>query len=271
MKTNYTFDKDGNIYWGYTSGSFMIAEDVSMYTWRYKEYAGVDENGKSLWYKNVYEKDENDEIIYYDKNGNRIADPSNYEGVMHEKPVDRETTDTWSQGDYYVTHKTSVPRFFGGFGTTFQAYGFDLSVNTSFQIGGYQYDGTYQQFMSSPTSQNAGYNFHKDLLNDWSSENTGSNIPRMVFDDTYSAGGSTRFLTSSTYLNIENINLGYTLPASLTQKFQVNALRLYLACDNVYYFSKRQGFDPRQSYSETSNATRYSPMRTFSVGLNVTF
>ncbi len=271
LKTNYTFDKDGNIYYGYTSGSFMIAEDISMYTWRYKEFAGLGENGESLWYKNIYEEDENGNTVYYDVNDNVVADPSTYLGVMHEKVVGRETTDTWSQGDYYVTHKTSVPRFFGGLGTTLQAYGFDFSINTSFQIGGYQYDGTYAQFMASPTSSNAGYNFHKDLLNAWSVENTGSSIPRMVFDDTYSAGASTRFLTSSSYFNIENINLGYTFPTSLTRKFEVQALRLYLACENVYYFSKRQGFDPRQSYSSTTNATYYSPMRTFSVGLNVTF
>ncbi|MBO4606706.1 MAG: hypothetical protein J5682_02270, partial [Prevotella sp.] len=63
----------------------------------------------------------------------------------------------------------------------------------------------------------------------------------------------------------------YTLPTSLVRKMQMQALRIYLACENVYYFSKRQGFDPRQSYSSTANATYYSPMRTFSVGLNVTF
>ena len=271
LKTNYTFDKDGNIYYGYTSGSFMIAEDISMYTWRYKEFAGLGENGESLWYKNVYETDADGNTIYYDMNDNVVADPSTYLGVMHEKVIDRETTDTWSQGDYYVTHKTSVPRFFGGLGTTFQAYGFDFSINTSFQIGGYQYDGTYAQFMSTPTSQNGGYNFHKDVLNAWSTDNTGSKIPRRVFDDTYSAGASTRFLTNSSYLNIENINFGYTLPTSLVRKMQMQALRIYLACENVYYFSKRQGFDPRQSYSSTANATYYSPMRTFSVGLNVTF
>jgi len=271
LKTNYTFDKDGNVYYGYTSGSFMIAEDISMYTWRYKEYAGVGENGESLWYKNIYETDDNGNTIYYDKNNNVVADLNTFDGVAHEKVIGRETTDTWASADYYVTKKTSIAPFFGGLGTTLQAYGVDFSINTSFQLGGYQYDGTYQQFMSSPTSQNAGYNFHKDMLNAWSLENNGSNIPRVVFDDTYSAGGSTRFLTSSSYFNIENINLGYTIPASITRKAQIQALRIYLACENVFYFSKRKGFDPRQSYSSTTNATYYSPMRTFSVGLNVTF
>ena len=125
--------------------------------------------------------------------------------------------------------------------------------------------------MSSPTASSAGYNFHKDLLNSWTTEKANNSIPRFCFSDNYSAGASTRFLTNSSYLNIENINFGYTLPASLTRKAAIEALRLYLACENVVYFSKRKGFDPRQSYSDTTNATYYSPMRTFSVGLNVTF
>jgi hypothetical protein len=82
---------------------------------------------------------------------------------------------------------------------------------------------------------------------------------------------STRFFTDASYLNIENINFGYTLPRNFTRKFQVEGLRLYFAAENVYYWSKRKGFDPRQSYSGAPNATTYSPMRTLSGGLTVTF
>ena len=60
-----------------------------------------------------------------------------------------------------------------------------------------------------------------------------------------------RFLTSSSYLNIENINFDYTLPSSLIKKFEVNSLRVYVACQNVGYFSARKGFDPCQTYSDT--------------------
>jgi hypothetical protein len=82
---------------------------------------------------------------------------------------------------------------------------------------------------------------------------------------------STRFLTNGSYLNIENINLGYTFPAKWTKAALINSLRIYVAAENVFYWSKRKGFDPRQSYSETTNATRYSPMRTFSGGITLQF
>jgi hypothetical protein len=125
--------------------------------------------------------------------------------------------------------------------------------------------------MSSPTSNNTGSAFHADLLNSWSAQNKESNLPRFQFDDTYTAGTSTRFLTKASYLNIENINFGYSLPRTLLSKAQINGLRLYLQAQNVFYWSKRRGYDPRQTYSGNTDATNYSPMRTISAGVKLTF
>jgi len=51
----------------------------------------------------------------------------------------------------------------------------------------------------------------------------------------------------------------------------INSLRVYMSAENVFYWSKRKGFDPRQSYDETTNATFYSPMRTISGGVSFEF
>ena len=242
ISTEYTADGKG--YKGYSSGSVFIAEDLPMFTWRMKEYAGVDENGESLWYRNT--KD----------------DAGNVTG--------RETTKTYADADYYITEETSIPKVYGGFGTKLKVYGVDFGINFTYQIGGKQYDGTYAYFMSSPTGS-TGYNYHKDLLKSWTPENTGSNIPRFQLNDQYSAAASTRFLTNASFLNIQNINVGYTLPSRWTKKMAISSLRLYMSAENVFYWSKRKGFDPRQSYNETTNATYYSPMRTISGGVTFEF
>jgi TonB-linked SusC/RagA family outer membrane protein len=243
-KTSTLYDADLNEYKGYGS-TFFYTEGSSLYTWRLKDYAGVDATtGESLWWKNTLDEDGN--------------------------VTGRETTNSWSDASYYITNETTIPKFYGGFGTTVKAYGFDFSVNFTYQVGGKQYDGTYATFMSSPSSD-AGYNFHKDILNSWSEDNTGSNIPRLQYGDTYSAAASTRFLTDASYLNFQNLNFGYTLPTGLTKKILIENLRLYLTCENLCYWSKRKGFDPRQSFSGSTNATYYSPMRTVSVGASLTF
>ena len=241
---NTEYAADGKGYKGYSSGNFFIAEDLPMFTWRMKEYAGVNENGESLWYQNT--KDESGNI------------------------VGRETTKTYADADYYITEETSIPKVYGGFGTKLKVYGVDFGINFTYQIGGKQYDGTYAYFMSSP-SGSAGYNYHKDLLKAWTPENTGSNIPRFQLNDQYSAASSTRFLTDASFLNIQNINLGYTLPSRWTNKMAINSLRVYVSAENVFYWSKRKGFDPRQSYDETTNSTYYSPMRTISGGVTFEF
>ena len=274
-KTTVLYGTDGKAWEGYNNGNFYYAEGLSMYSWYIRDYAGVDpETGKPLWYKNVYEttkdKDGNDVDVWYDRKGNVLASAED-DPFARKKVIDRETTDVWSEADYYVVGETTVPDFYGGFGTTLKAYGFDFSINCSYQIGGKQYDGTYATFMAPPTSQNSGNNFHVDAYKAWSATNTNSNIPRWQFDDLNTGSMTTRFLTDASYLNIENINLGYTFPKNWLSAAQINALRLYVSAENVFYWSKRKGFDPRQSYSETTNATYYSPMRTISGGITVTF
>ena len=244
-KTNTEYTADGKAYQGYTSGSFFIGEDLSMFTWRLKEYAGVDPNtGESLWYKNEL-----------DENGNVIG---------------RTTTNQWGDATYYITEETTLPKVYGGFGTSLKIYGVDLAINFTYQLGGMQYDNTYAYFMSSP-SGSTGSNYHKDLLNAWTPENPNSNIPRFQLNDSYSAAASTRFLTKASYLNIQNINVGYTLPSKWTKKLAIESLRLYMSAENVFYWSKRKGFDPRQSFSVAADATYYSPMRTISGGVTFTF
>ena len=206
-----------------------------------------------------------------DASGNKIeTDKDDADGAKFQTGHTVETTKKYSEATYYVTGKSAIPALYGGFGTSFQAYGFDFSVNFSYQIGGWGYDSTYARFMAPPTGSNAGYNFHVDALQAWTKDNPSQTIPRWQFGDTDATSTSTRFLTKASYLNIENIALGYTLPARWTRKALINSARLYVAADNLWYWSARQGFDPRQGYTG-SNATNYSPMRSVSGGVTLKF
>ena len=285
-KTNVVFGTDGKAYEGYNSGNFYITEGSSMYSWYMKDFAGVDQQtGKPLWYKNVYEKhqsvvddvpqvdDDGNPIMvdsWFDRNGTLLAS-QNDDDFSRRKVIDRETTDVYADADYYVVDKTTIAPVFGGFGTSVKAYGFDFAINFTYQLGGKQYDATYASFMSPPTSSTAGRNIHVDAYKSWTKDNPSASIPRWQFDDLYTGSMSTCYLTDASYLNIQNINLGYTIPKKFTQKALINNLRIYVSAENVFYWSKRKGFDPRQSYSETANATRYAPIRTISGGLSVTF
>ena len=232
-------------YEGYANGTRFVGEGLPLNTFYIAKYAGVNQDtGKSMWYKDVL--DENDKVI------------------------GQTTTEEYSEATQYLCG-APTPDIYGGFGTNLEFYGFDFSASFTYSIGGLSYDSGYAGFMSSPTSSGVGSNFHKDVFKAWSPTNKDSNIPRFQYQDQYSASESDRFLTDASYLNFQNVQLGYTFPERLTRKLQISRLRLYIACDNVVYWSHRQGFDPRFSFSGTTNSAVNSPVRTVSGGINLTF
>lgn len=231
---------------GYSSDSYFYGEGESLYTFRIKKFAGIDkETGESMWYMN--ERDADNKLT-----GNIV------------------TTKTYGNADFYLCG-TALPDAYGGFGTSFNTYGFDFAIDFTYQLGGQVYDGTYAGLMASPYGSSRGRAMHKDLLNAWTPENKNSSIPQMVYNDQYVASTSDRFLTSASYLALQNINFGYTLPSKATKKIDVEKIRFYLSCDNVAIWSKRKGLDPRQSITGSVTNAYYAPIRTISGGINISF
>ena len=258
--------KPGQSLWYYNNPIYKGYEyDETTGTETYVYYQKYDEASGT----GKYITDKEDNKFAVDDNGNLIeVAASADDAALFQTGHTVDVTNSWSTGSYYMNNKSSIPDLYGGFGTTLKAYGFDFSINFTYQLGGYMTDGTYQTFMACPTTSTLGYNYHADVLKAWSPTNTSSDIPRWQLGDSYSASASTRFLTKASYLNLQNVSLGYTLPAALTRKAQINSLRVYAVAENLWYKSARQGFDPRQGYSGT-NATYYSPMRTVSVGVTI--
>mgnify|MGYP002512549646 FL=1 len=163
-----------------------------------------------------------------------------------------------------------MPDVYGGLSTTIEAFGFDLSIATAFQVGGYCYDGTYGGLMGS----NAGSNFHIDMFKRWQKPGDITDVPRLENANMNMTGGVTndRFLTSSDYFSLKNVQLGYTVPKAWLKKFTgIESLRVYAVGDNLFLGSKRYGLDPRQSLSGATSSDSYSAMRTVSFGVNVAF
>ena len=238
---------------GYSSGNYFYGEGEPLYTYRLRRYAGPDaETGDArYWHKVTATEVKNNK---YDGKG---------EGELVAIPYADLTSN-----DYFLCG-SALPTTYGGFGTSLRAFGFDFSIDFNYSLGGQVYDGQYALYMGNPTSTGRGYTFHADILKAWSPENPTSNIPRLQYDDQYATSTSDRFLTSANYLSLQNINFGYTLPQNIVRKMYLTKLRVYLACDNVWIWSKRQGIDPRQSISGTVNNTYYAPIRTISGGISV--
>ena len=229
----------------------IITEGGSLYDAYMYKYAGVDQNtGQALYYYNIK-----------DENGKETGEIG--------------TTANFSQADKYNCGSV-LPKLYGGFGTTLYAYGFDLSAQFQFQLGGKIYDGAYQALMHTQAA--AGQAWHKDALKAWTPENRNTDVPRMDGDTQVGQSAVDRFQISSNYLSLNNLTLGYTFPKNLISPLTLSALRIYVAGENLFVWSKRKGLDPRYSlgiggYTSGSglNTNSYSAMRTITAGLTVTF
>lgn len=259
--TILALDPDIPVEEGIKGSSSIQKVGGSVYNGYMFKYAGVDpENGKALYY---YEK-------AVDDAQGRKPDAEDWVPTYV-----TDKTDNFDQATKYDIGSV-MPKLYGGFGTSLNAYGFDFSVQFSYQLGGKYYDGSYQAMMFSQNQ--TGSVMHKDLLKAWTKENPNTDVPKLNGD--YSVGQSAvdRFLISSNYLSINNVTLGYTFPQKWTSKIKMSALRIYVTGENLAVFSARKGVDPRFSMGTGSftsgtgiNTGAYSAMRNITGGISVTF
>lgn len=97
--------------------------------------------------------------------------------------------------------------------------------------------------------------------------NLTSKNPRLAYNSSApSSASSSLHLEKGNFLKLRNLQIGYTLPAKLSQKFMVQRLRFYLSGENLFAITGFSGQDPEQRAT-----VAYSTMRQYSAGVNITF
>ena len=112
------------------------------------------------------------------------------------------------------------------------------------------------------------------FLGRWTGEGTSNKYPIYIQGDATNWQASDLYIHDGSYLRLKNIELGYTIPESITSKVFISRLRLYVAAENLLTFTKYWGFDPEISSAATSCGVDfgvYPQPRVLRVGANVTF
>lgn len=123
---------------------------------------------------------------------------------------------------------------------------------------------------------NSGSNFLKSTLNAWTPQNTDTDVPRAIYNDPNgNLKESDRFLENGNFVRLRQIQLGYTLPASLTRKVFIESLRFYVSAENLFTITGYKGVDPEFSRANVLNTGIdrhiYPFTRSFTVGAHLTF
>jgi TonB-linked SusC/RagA family outer membrane protein len=195
----------------------------------------------------------------------------------------------------------ALPRGIGGFGQNFAWKGFDASVFFNFSYGGkianynkLEYASTYSNGANLLSIFNDRYRTVDPATGaqvQYASATTGAigaapdvlnalNANAKYWIPVQSIewdNNQTFALENGSFIRINNITLGYTIPNKVTQRFKVSNLRVFVTGNNIATITGYSGYDPDVSTRRASPVTAgadYSAFprsRVFVAGLNVSF
>ena len=224
-----------------------------------------------------------------------VVDNSAIIGANYMIPGAMKLKDLTGDGKVTVADRKVIgnasPDFTGGFNFSGFLYGFDFSANFNYMIGNQVYNANKVEFTSSRKFSN------RNLLNlmtvdqrwtniDWA---TGEQISDPATLKSLNSGktmwspaiGTAVFsdwaVEDASFLRLQSVTLGYTLPENLTQKAHIRRARVYVTGTNLFCLTKYSGYDPEV---DTRRATPLTPGVDYSAypksigfvaGLNLTF
>ena len=193
------------------------------------------------------------------------------------------------------------PKFFGGLNQSFSWKGFDCSIFVNFVYGNKIVNDNKLEFSSGYTP---GATLLGIMKNRWHTvDQNGNAYEQLVAGKVVGASpdslaalnkgakiwipvvgsSSTTFAPNSwaiedgSFLRINNVTIGYTLPQSVTRQLHIARLRVYATVNNLAVLTSYSGYDPEVSVRNSNPVTggvdysAYPRSRTYQGGINVTF
>lgn len=154
--------------------------------------------------------------------------------------------------------------------------GLNLSVDfKGFDIGANAYAALGQEIIRNYERQQPYANQQAYWLNRWTGAGSTNEYPRLTTGATRNTVFSDFYVEDGSFLRLRNVQLGYTLPTSVSQKIGMNYFRFYLAANNLLTLTRYQGFDPdvgsgNPLFAGVDNGI-YPQAKTFMAGFNIKF
>jgi len=199
------------------------------------------------------------------------AHPSQVALGAEASPGDIRYADTNGDGVINADDRTyigdPIPDLTMGLNLNFQLMGFDFIAYAYASIGN-EMVRNYER--TQPNVNRLGY-----VLDRWTGEGTGTEVPRVTTAATANAIFSDFYVEDASFLRLQNIQLGYTVPGGLTQRIRIENLRVYAGISNLFTLTRYMGYDPAASSGAPVGAgfdAGFYPLpRIYSVGLNLNF
>ena len=168
---------------------------------------------------------------------------------------------------------SAIPDFVWGMTNSFEYKGFDLSVQVNGVQGGdinmLEYTGVFGRGNGTMNTTAEYYN------NYWTPTRTDAKYPAPTRKNYEGTDLSGTLIYKGTYVNIQNISFGYTLPKNIAKLGGFSHVRIYSTIQNALFITKFPGFNPEtnfkgdQTTSQGVDRGSYPLARTISFGLNI--
>lgn len=160
-----------------------------------------------------------------------------------------------------------IPKLTTGFNLNMTYKNFDFATSLYASVGNDAVR-SYERFLTYSNKPTL-------YLDRWTGEGTSNTVPRASINAGNNYLFSDFYVEDASYLRIQNIQVGFTLPSDVLDKIKIDKLRLYIAANNVFTFTKYQGYNPDISnanpLSSGVDMGQYPQTRTFTTGINLSF
>ena len=176
----------------------------------------IDSEEKLLEYQTLVPSARMGDVIYNDTNGDDVIDNN-----------DR------------VYSGSGLPEFEIGYNFNANYKGFDFAMNWYGAFG--------QEIMNGGKATAYAYGRHKDLIYQWSPQNTETTIPAFrghIKKHPNFLGYSDLWLEDGSYIRLKSVTLGYSIPKKSLDKIGLTRLRLYVSAQNPLTITDYEGYNP---------------------------
>jgi TonB-linked SusC/RagA family outer membrane protein len=203
------------------------------------------------------------EVSAYTDGDGTIIQPNAKPGDF--KYLDKNSDGQIDDNDRVFAGSYQPVAYFGlNYGATYKK--FDFAISFYGNVGNEVYNGKKAVRISGTD------NVEKKVVYDrWTSGNHTQSEPRA---NTGYLLASDYFVESGSFVRINNLTVGYTVPEAILQKMKISSLRVYATSQNLYTLKKYSGFTaelPGDPISSGIELSAYPTTRTISLGLNVGF
>lgn len=160
-----------------------------------------------------------------------------------------------------------LPKYTFGFTLNLEYKGFDFLMFAQGFAGNKIFQGLRRLDI-------ANANYTTEALSRWRGEGTSNTFPRLIGSDPNRnfTRPSDFYLEDGDFLRLRTLQIGYTLPGSLTRAVGANSLRVFVSGENLFTLTNYTGYDPEIGGNVLGIDRGYYPQaRSFMVGANVRF